>query len=83
MKRSLFLKFEIEQRYFRYLLYTILHLSYMNRFNAALDSQPRWYILQENWAIWSGYLCLVTGTVFVVTSYLQLGFYGTFLGKLA
>ncbi|XP_052787153.1 phosphatidylethanolamine N-methyltransferase-like [Mya arenaria] len=50
------------------------------RFNYALDSQPRCYILQQNWLLWSGYFCMLVGTTLVVTSYYRLGFYGTFLG---
>ncbi|KAH3870103.1 phosphatidylethanolamine N-methyltransferase-like isoform X1 [Dreissena polymorpha] len=50
------------------------------RFKAALDSQPRWYALHENWILWSGYSCMAVGAVFVLISYYRLGFFGTFLG---
>lgn len=50
------------------------------RFNEALNSQPRWYALQENYILWSGYLCIVIGCVLVFSSFYALGFYGTFLG---
>lgn len=50
------------------------------RFNDALNSQPRWYALQQNYFLWSGYLCIVIGCLFVFSSYFALGFYGTFLG---
>ena len=52
------------------------------RFNDALNSQPRWYALQQNYFLWSGYLCIVLGCLFVFSSYFALGFYGTFLGEL-
>ncbi|KAL4216273.1 hypothetical protein ACF0H5_023998 [Mactra antiquata] len=50
------------------------------RYNLALDSQPRWFILQQNWILWLGYINIIVGTVLVFTSFYALGFYGTFLG---
>ncbi|XP_060586235.1 phosphatidylethanolamine N-methyltransferase-like [Ruditapes philippinarum] len=50
------------------------------RFSAALNTQPRWYTLQQNWILWLGYTCITIGTVFVFTSFYALGYYGTFLG---
>lgn len=50
------------------------------RFSEALNSQPRWYALQQNWILWLGYTCIIIGTIFVFTSFYALGFYGTFLG---
>ena len=61
---------------------TIQRLNYaFYRFNDALNSQPRGDVLQQNYFLWSGYLCIVIGCVFVFSSYFALGFYGTFLGE--
>lgn len=50
------------------------------RFNVALDSQPKWPVLYENWILLLGYGCILFGMTLVLTSYWALGFYGTFLG---
>ncbi|KAL3884380.1 hypothetical protein ACJMK2_024525 [Sinanodonta woodiana] len=50
------------------------------RYNEALNSQPRWKVLHQNWILWLGYLNITVGIVLVFCSFLALGFFGTFLG---
>lgn len=49
-------------------------------FNLTCHSQPSWIILRQNRILIIGYLCCVVGSIFVFTSFYQLGFYATFLG---
>ncbi|KAJ8311666.1 hypothetical protein KUTeg_011021 [Tegillarca granosa] len=49
-------------------------------FKIAIESQPRWSLLHENWILFLGYACILFGCYLVFTSYWALGFYGTFLG---
>ncbi|XP_046566093.1 phosphatidylethanolamine N-methyltransferase-like isoform X1 [Haliotis rubra] len=55
-----------------------LYKSY--RFKMAMDSQPRCILLQENWILWLGYFLIYLGVLLVVSSFLALGFFGTYLG---
>ena len=61
--------------------FVLVFCNFIDRFNAALDTQPRWYTLQQNSILWFGYTCITIGTVLVFTSFYALGYYGTFLGK--
>jgi len=49
-------------------------------FNLTCHTQPSWIILRQNRVLILGYLSCVIGTVLVVTSFYQLGFFATFLG---
>ncbi|XP_064595984.1 phosphatidylethanolamine N-methyltransferase-like [Liolophura sinensis] len=50
------------------------------RFHLALQSQPRWFLLQQTGFLWLGYFLILTGTILVFTSFWAMGFYATFLG---
>jgi len=49
-------------------------------FNVACHTQPSWILLRQNRVLILGYFCCSIGTIFVLTSFFQLGFYTTFLG---
>lgn len=49
-------------------------------FFLTLKTQPRWLLLQNNCALWSGHCLVIIGTLLVVSSFWKLGFYGTYLG---
>ncbi|KAK3096031.1 hypothetical protein FSP39_022180, partial [Pinctada imbricata] len=49
-------------------------------FKLAMDSQPTWPLLYENWILYFGYGLIILGSTLVFSSYFALGFYGTFLG---
>ena len=51
------------------------------RFKLAMESQPTWPVLYENWILYLGYVLILLGSAFVFSSYYALGFYGTFLGR--
>lgn len=46
-----------------------------------MKSQPKLEGLDCNWAYYSGLAILAVGSLFVISSFLALGFIGTFLGK--
>lgn len=46
-----------------------------------MKSQPKLEGLDSHWAYYSGLVVLAVGTLFVISSFLALGFTGTFLGK--
>lgn len=46
----------------------------------AMKAQPRWELLDRTEVYYAGGILLVVGTVLVVSSFLVLGFTGTFLG---
>lgn len=46
-----------------------------------MKSQPKLEGLDCWWAYYMGLAVLAVGTLFVITSFLALGFTGTFLGK--
>ncbi|KAK7918538.1 hypothetical protein WMY93_009822 [Mugilogobius chulae] len=46
----------------------------------AMKAQPRWELLERTEVQYTGVLLMVVGTVLVVSSFLALGFTGTFLG---
>lgn len=50
-------------------------------FTEAMKSQPKLEGLDSPWAYCSGLVILAVGTLFVISSFLALGFTGTFLGK--
>lgn len=47
----------------------------------AMKAQPRWELLDRTEVYYAGGILLVVGTVLVVSSFLVLGFTGTFLGE--
>ncbi|NXG49066.1 PEMT methyltransferase, partial [Psilopogon haemacephalus] len=49
-------------------------------FTEAMKSQPKLEGLDSNWAYYSGVAILAVGSLFVISSFLALGFIGTFLG---
>ncbi|GAB0196510.1 phosphatidylethanolamine N-methyltransferase isoform X1 [Grus americana] len=49
-------------------------------FTEAMKSQPKLEGLDCHWAYYSGLAILAVGTLFVISSFLALGFTGTFLG---
>uniref|UniRef100_A0A8B9E3L9 Phosphatidylethanolamine N-methyltransferase n=1 Tax=Anser cygnoides TaxID=8845 RepID=A0A8B9E3L9_ANSCY len=49
-------------------------------FTEAMKSQPKLEGLDSHWAYYSGLVVLAVGTLFVISSFLALGFTGTFLG---
>ncbi|XP_062474987.1 phosphatidylethanolamine N-methyltransferase isoform X1 [Pezoporus occidentalis] len=49
-------------------------------FTEAMKSQPKLEGLDCHWAYYLGLVILAVGTLFVITSFLALGFTGTFLG---
>ncbi|ESO83462.1 hypothetical protein LOTGIDRAFT_133377 [Lottia gigantea] len=50
------------------------------RFGEAIVTQPRWHVMEQQW-IWAlGYVTVSMGTILVLSSFLRLGFFGTFLG---
>ncbi|EOB07389.1 Phosphatidylethanolamine N-methyltransferase, partial [Anas platyrhynchos] len=49
-------------------------------FTEAMKSQPKLEGLDSPWAYCSGLVILAVGTLFVISSFLALGFTGTFLG---
>jgi len=51
-------------------------------FYDAMNSQPRWTLIQQNSILWTGHCLVLFGTMLVATSYWALGFYATFLGIL-
>lgn len=46
-----------------------------------MKSQPKLEGLDCHWVYYSGLAILAVGTLFVISSFLALGFTGTFLGK--
>ncbi|OXB82800.1 UNVERIFIED_CONTAM: hypothetical protein H355_000498, partial [Colinus virginianus] len=50
-------------------------------FTEAMKSQPKLEGLDSHWAYYSGLAIMAVGTLFVISSFLALGFTGTFLGK--
>lgn len=76
------------QIYYLIILYLYPRNSFKNvcewhcfRFYIVLGSQPRWLVMQNNLVLWMGHGLVITGAVFVLSSYWVLGFYGTFLGE--
>uniref|UniRef100_G1MZ29 Phosphatidylethanolamine N-methyltransferase n=1 Tax=Meleagris gallopavo TaxID=9103 RepID=G1MZ29_MELGA len=49
-------------------------------FTEAMKSQPKLEGLDSHWAHYSGLAIMAVGTLFVISSFLALGFTGTFLG---
>ena len=47
----------------------------------AMKTQVRWEVLDRTEVFYSGIALIVIGTILVVTSFLALGFTGTFLGE--
>ncbi|XP_075021518.1 phosphatidylethanolamine N-methyltransferase isoform X1 [Calonectris borealis] len=52
----------------------------LGSFTEAMKSQPKLEGLDCHWAYYSGLAILAVGTLFVISSFLALGFTGTFLG---
>lgn len=48
----------------------------------VMKTQARWEVLDRNEVFSLGVLLIATGSLFVISSFLALGFTGTFLGKL-
>lgn len=46
----------------------------------AMKAQPRWEVMDRADVFYAGTALIVVGTVLVVSSFLALGFTGTFLG---
>ena len=49
----------------------------------AMKAQARWEVMDRTVVFYTGVALLVLGTLLVVSSFLALGFTGTFLGKLS
>lgn len=58
----------------------LLNVCRSHSVTVAMKAQPRWDVLQRSEVYYSGVGLMVLGTVLVVSSFLALGFTGTFLG---
>lgn len=58
----------------------LLNVCRSHSVTVAMRTQPRWDVLQRSEVYYTGVGLMVLGTILVVSSFLALGFTGTFLG---
>lgn len=58
----------------------LLNVCRSHSMTVAMKAQPRWEALDRTEVYYTGVVLMVVGTVLVVSSFLALGFTGTFLG---
>uniref|UniRef100_A0A8C6TPM5 Phosphatidylethanolamine N-methyltransferase n=1 Tax=Neogobius melanostomus TaxID=47308 RepID=A0A8C6TPM5_9GOBI len=58
----------------------LLNVCRSHSMTVAMKAQPRWDVLERTEVYYMGVVLMVVGTVLVVSSFLALGFTGTFLG---
>ncbi|KAJ0060279.1 hypothetical protein NL108_007775 [Boleophthalmus pectinirostris] len=58
----------------------LLNVCRSHSMTVAMKTQPRWEALERTEVYYMGVVLMVVGTVLVVSSFLALGFTGTFLG---
>ncbi|XP_072312443.1 phosphatidylethanolamine N-methyltransferase [Eucyclogobius newberryi] len=58
----------------------LLNVCRSHSMTVAMKAQPRWEVLERTEVHYTGVVLMVVGTVLVVSSFLALGFTGTFLG---
>lgn len=62
------------------LVILLLNVCRSHSMTVAMKAQPRWDVLDMAEVYYTGVVLIVVGTVLVVSSFLALGFTGTFLG---
>uniref|UniRef100_A0A3B3ZMV6 Phosphatidylethanolamine N-methyltransferase n=1 Tax=Periophthalmus magnuspinnatus TaxID=409849 RepID=A0A3B3ZMV6_9GOBI len=58
----------------------LLNVCRSHSMTVAMKTQPRWEVLEQTEVYYTGVVFMMAGTVLVVSSFLALGFTGTFLG---
>ncbi|KAM8888460.1 phosphatidylethanolamine N-methyltransferase [Synchiropus picturatus] len=58
----------------------LLNVYRSHSMTVAMKAQARWDVMDQTCVFYAGVVLIVTGTILVVTSFLALGFTGTFLG---